>query len=64
MKLIISPKDNLNEIELDDVSTFAIQGNTLLVVFENGRTRNYPMEHIWYYESHVDYHKKEPLVKK
>ena len=60
-KLILSPKDNLGKIILNDVATFALEGNTLLVVFENGRTRNYPLTHLWYYESHVDFHKTEPL---
>lgn len=61
MKLILSPKDNLGKITLDDVSTFAQEGKTLLVVFKSGRTRNYPLKHLWYYESHVDYHHMEPL---
>ena len=62
MKLIISPKDNLGKMTLDNVSSFALEGATLLVVFENGRTRNYPLCHIWYYESHIDFHKTEPLA--
>ena len=62
MKLIISPKDNLGKMTLDDVQGFALEGETLLVIFESGRTRNYPLQHIWYYESHVDYHKTAPLV--
>jgi hypothetical protein len=62
MKLILSPKDNLGKITLEGVSTFALEGETLLVVFENGRTRNYPLVHLWYYESHVSYHKTAPLV--
>lgn len=61
MRLIISPKDNLGKMILEDVSTFALEGCTLLVVFESGRTRNYPLEHIWYYESHVADHATEPL---
>jgi hypothetical protein len=62
MKLILSPKDNLGKIVLDNVTAFAIEGCTLLVVFESGRTRNYPMQHLWYYESHVEYHKTDPLL--
>ena len=46
----------------EDVSTFALEGETLLVVFTSGRTRNYPLMHLWYYESHVGYHAMEPLV--
>ena len=53
MKLILSPKDNINKIELLEVETFCIEGPTLLVVYKDGRTRNYPMEHLWYYESKI-----------
>ena len=38
-------------MELDGVETFALEGNTLIVIFEDGRARNYPLTHIWYYES-------------
>lgn len=62
MKLILSPKDNLGKIVLEDVSGFALEGETLLVIFNSGRTRNYPLVHLWYYESHTAYHKMEPLV--
>lgn len=61
MKLILSPKDNLGKMVLKKVSGFALEGETLLVVFKDGRTRNYPLIHLWYYESHVDYHKTKPL---
>lgn len=57
MYLILSPKDNLNKIILSDVETFALEGETLLVVFEDGTTRNYPLIHLWYYQSHVDNHR-------
>jgi len=63
MRLIISPKDNLGKILLKDVGSFALEGATLLVVFDGGRTRNYPLCHIWYYESHTDFHKVEPLMR-
>lgn len=63
-KLILSPKDNLGKVILSDVATFALEGATLLVVFKNGRTRNYPLTHLWYYESHVDFHKTDPLSNK
>jgi len=56
MRLILSPKDNLNKITLDKVSTFALEGETLLVVFEDGKTRNYPLMHLWYYQSHTGDH--------
>jgi hypothetical protein len=53
MKLVLSPKDNINKIELENVETFCLEGNTLLVIFENGRTRNYPLMHLWYYQAVV-----------
>ena len=62
MKLILSPKDNVGKMVLEDVTAFALEGATLLVVFKSGRTRNYPLQHLWYYESHVKYHKTKPLV--
>jgi len=62
MNLILSPKDNLGKMTLTDVKCFAVEGATLLVVWEDGRTRNYPLIHLWYYESHTSYHKTEPLV--
>lgn len=58
MKLLLSPKDNLGKIILEDVKTYALEGNTLLVIFNDGTTRNYPLFHLWYYSSHVDYHKQ------
>lgn len=57
MKLILSPKDNLGKMVLENVKSFAVEGPTLLVVFEDGHTRNYPLIHLWYYRSHVDDHK-------
>lgn len=56
MKLVLSPKDNLGKIVLEGVDSFALEGDTLLVVWEDGRTRNYPLVHLWYYESHTSYH--------
>ena len=56
MKLILSPKDNLNKITLENVATFALEGQTLLVVYEDGETRNYPLMHLWYYKSNVANH--------
>ena len=63
MILILSPKDNLGKVILEDVKAFAAEGPTLLVVFEGGQTRNYPLIHLWYYRSHVDDHTVEQPVK-
>ena len=56
MELILSPKDNTGKMVLKDVKCFAVEGPTLLVVFEDGNTRNYPLIHLWYYGSHTSYH--------
>ena len=56
MNLVLSPKDNLGKVILNNVETFALEGETLLVVFEDGTTRNYPLMHLWYYSSRVSDH--------
>ena len=61
MKLILSPKDNINKINLPNVETFCIEGPTLLVVFNDGRTRNYPLVHLWYYESAATAGRSQPV---
>ena len=43
MKLILSPKDRINKIELKDVETYCKEGQSLLVIFKDGRTKSYPM---------------------
>jgi len=58
MEIILSPKDNINKIELRNVETFTLEGDTLLVVFKDGKARNYPLMHLWYYESIVPSGKK------
>jgi len=52
-EIILSPKDNINKTCLKNVETFTLEGNTLLVVFQDGKTRNYPLMHLWYYEAQV-----------
>ncbi len=60
MNLIISPKDNRNKIlesgekRFENVKSFIPQGPTLEVVFVDGRTRYYPLEHIWWYGPEQD----------
>ena len=64
MDLIISPKDSINKISLKEVEMFALEGNTLLVVYKDGRTRNFPLVHIWYYEAVVPsgYKRSKPPI--
>ena len=61
MEIVLSPKDNLGKMYLVDVESFALEGETLLVVWKDGTTRNYPLMHLWYYGSHVNNHKSKPL---
>ena len=63
MKLVLSPKDTISKIELSNVDTFAQEGQTLLVIFSDGSTRNYPLQHLWYYESQVSSVKTKPVKK-
>lgn len=51
VKLLISPKDTIEKLVLEDVLTYSEQVNTLMVVFTDGRVRNYPFIHIWYYQA-------------
>ena len=60
MELILSAKDNVNKLVLFNVETFALEGATLLVVFEDGRTRNFPLMHLWYYESKMPAVRSKP----
>jgi hypothetical protein len=50
-KLILSPKDTTSKMILTNVESFYQEGRTLVIVFTDGRIRNYPLEHLWYYES-------------
>ena len=56
MNLILSPKDNLGKMKLTEVESFCLEGETLLVVWESGKTRNYPLMHLWYYQSDIADH--------
>jgi|APSaa5957512576_1039674.scaffolds.fasta_scaffold04907_4 hypothetical protein len=53
MNLILSPRSTTMKRVLEDVAYFTTEDHTLLVVFKDGRTRNYPLIHLWYYESEV-----------
>lgn len=61
-RLTLSWKDDLNKAMIEDVAEYAIQGQTLMVALRDGTVSNYPLMHLWYYESHVDFHKTAPLV--
>jgi hypothetical protein len=60
MELTLSPKDNINKLVLKDVETYCLEGSVLLVVFKDGRARNYPLIHLWYYEGRVPEQRTKP----
>ena len=53
MKLLLLPKDNINSILLRDVETYCVEDTSLLVIFKDGRARNYPMCNLRYWEGEV-----------
>lgn len=63
MKLILSPKANINKIELEGVETFCDEGPTLCVIFKDGRVRNYPHIHLWYWQTEIDMKRSKPPYK-
>ena len=67
MKLVLSPRDNINKLELLNVETFCNTAGILVVVFTDGRARSYPTEHLWYWETVIeagDGRSKPPVVSK
>jgi hypothetical protein len=53
MNLILSSRSTTMKRVLENVAYFTTEDQTLLVVFKDGKTRNYPLIHLWYYESGV-----------
>ena len=58
MNLTIAHRDSpLDESYLRDVSTFVVEGQELIVLFNDGRRRNYPLANLrWYGEVTSDEH--------
>lgn len=54
MKVKIKLKDTTTPIHYDKVLSHFLEGNTLALLFENGDVRNFPLIHIWYYETNQD----------
>ena len=54
--LKIKPKDSTAPVYYHNVLAHYTEGNTLAVLFQDGAVRNFPLQHIWYYES---YHNRE-----
>lgn len=53
MRLILSPIDTMSKIEFLDVETYMCSRDVLFVVFKDGRCRQFPMVHLWYWETEV-----------
>lgn len=47
----IKLKDTTTPIFYNNVLSHFIEGCTLALLFEDGSVRNFPMVHIWYYET-------------
>ena len=51
MKVKLKSKDTTTPVYYDYVLSHFTEGNTLALLFEDGSVRNFPMIHIWYYET-------------
>ncbi len=51
MVVKIKVKDSTTPIFYENVVSHFVEGPTLALLFEDGSVRNFPMIHIWYYET-------------
>jgi hypothetical protein len=51
MKVKIKLKDTTTPVFYDKVMSHFLEGPTLALLFEDGSVRNFPLIHIWYYET-------------
>lgn len=51
MTVKIKPKDTTSPVYYNNVLSHFLEGNTLGLLFEDGSVRNFPLVHIWYYET-------------
>ena len=51
MKVKIKLKDTTTPIFYENVLSHFLEGETLALLFETGEVRNFPLMHIWYYET-------------
>jgi hypothetical protein len=54
MKVKIKLKDTTTPIYYDKVLSHFLEGPTLALLFESGDVRNFPLVHIWYYETNQE----------
>lgn len=51
MTVKIKCKDSTTPVYYKNVVSHFTEGNTLALLFEDGKVRNFPLVHIWYYET-------------
>lgn len=51
MTVKIKPKDSTSPVFYENVVSHFLEGNTLGLLFESGEVKNFPLQHIWYYET-------------
>jgi hypothetical protein len=51
MTVKIKMKDTTTPIFYENVVSHFLEGQTLALLFEEGEVRNFPLVHIWYYET-------------
>ena len=51
MKVKMKAKDSTSPVYYDNVLSHFTEGNTLALLFKDGSVRNFPLVHIWYYET-------------
>ncbi|MFT6125805.1 MAG: hypothetical protein ACJAVA_000246 [Flavobacteriaceae bacterium] len=51
MKVKIKLKDTTTPVYYENVVSHFMEGPTLALLFEGGEVRNFPLIHIWYYET-------------
>jgi hypothetical protein len=54
MNVKIKLKDTTTPIYYEGVLSHFLEGNTLALLFEDNIVRNFPLIHIWYYETQQD----------
>lgn len=57
----IKCKDSTTPVYYDGVLSHFLEGNTLALLFEDGCVRNFPLIHIWYYETFQDREKTKVI---
>ena len=51
MTVKIKLKDTTTPVYYKNVVSHFMEGSTLALLFEGGEVRNFPLVHIWYYET-------------